>query len=149
MYNICHLKFCNLLLLVYGWGWWTATVFYDFSLTDIERSENSKAQRHLNIQQNWESKYWFEEKKQLHLISLYYNQGIVAAHMFCVKGLQLLYVIDPVLHKLLIVEIGLQRKDKVDNEDGQHKRWQNFCFWNEDWFWIRSYQFFSSQGFNI
>ena len=32
-------------------------LLYDFSLTDIERSENSKAQRHLNIQQNWESKY--------------------------------------------------------------------------------------------
>ena len=62
------------------------------------------------------------------MISLYDNQGIVAAYMFCVKSLQLLYMIDPVLQKLLNVEIELQRKGKVDDEDGQHQRWQNLCF---------------------
>ena len=50
-----------------------------------------------------DSKYGLE--KQLHLISLYDDQGIVAAHIFCVKDL--FYVIDCVQHKLLNVEIGL------------------------------------------
>ena len=33
-------------------------------------------------------------------------------------GVQLFHVIDYVLHKLLVFEIGLQCKGKVDNEDG-------------------------------
>ena len=43
---------------------------------------------------------------------------LVFTTIFCVRGLSQFYVIDLVLNKLLIVEIELQCKGKVDDETG-------------------------------